>query len=85
MRHLAPAGWNGLGIANLSALLGGQVTLVLEMLDELLPPEMRFDFSIEETQKLLDRLLPLVGEHELENIVTMTGYDNGHWRLRLLW
>ena len=55
------------------------------MLDDVLPRQMRFDFSIDETQEGLDRLLPLVARHELENIVTMTGYDDGRWRLRLLW
>ena len=85
VQHLAPAGWNGLGVANLSALFGGQVTLVLEMLDDTLPPGMRFDFSSTATQEWLDMLRPLVAEHELENLVTMTGYDNGRWRLRLLW
>ena len=85
VRHLAPAGWNGLGLANVSALVGGQVTLVLEMLDGALPRKMRFGFSVDATQKRLDRLLPLVAKHELENLVTMTGHDDGRWRLRLLW
>ena len=73
------------GLADLSAMFGGQLALGLEMLDNALPPQMRFGFSVRATQEWLDRLLPLVVEHELETIVTMTGYDDSLWRLRLLW
>ena len=85
VQHLAPKGFNGLGLANLTALFGGQMTLVLELLDDALPREMGFDFSVDETQEWLDKLLPLVAQHKLEDIVTMTGYDDGRWRLRLVW
>jgi len=83
--YLAPAGWNGVGAASLSAMLGGQIVLVLEMLDDALPAAMRFGFSSDKTQDWLDRLRPLVEKHEVDHIVTMTGYHRGHWQLRVLW
>ena len=48
-------------------------------------PQIRFGFSTVATQESLDSLRPLVMEHGLENLVMMTGYDDGRWRLRLLW
>ena len=71
-RHLAPDGWNGVGLAQLSALLGGQVTLVLEQLDDALPPEMGITFSTDEVQAVFEELLPLLLEHDLDHLVTMT-------------
>ena len=69
----------------LTAMFGGQLTLMLEALDDALPPPMRFGFSVDATQEWLDRLLPLVAQHDLEHLVTMTGYADQRWRLRLLW
>ena len=85
VRQLAPAGWNGLGVVDLSALFSGQLALALALLEDGLPPEMRFDISVDDTQKWLDKMLPLVKEHGLEDIVTMTGHDGGRWRLRVVW
>ncbi len=85
VQHHAPRGWNGLGLANLRALFGGQVTLVMEMLEDALPRQMGFEFSTDETQERLDKVLPLLVRHELDHLVTMTGWDEGTWRLRTLW
>lgn len=85
VRHLAPDGWNGAGLAKLSALFGGQVTLVLEMLEDSIPPQMGFEFSTEETQAVLEGLVPMLLEYDLDHIVTLTGHHDGHWRMRIVW
>jgi hypothetical protein len=85
VQHRAPPGWNGVGAADLTAVLGGQITLLLELLDDALPPAMRPDASTETTQEWLDRLAPLIAEHRLDHLVTMTGHDGRSWRLRLVW
>ena len=85
VRHLAPLGWNGVGVADLSALLGGQLVLVLEALDEALPRQMRFGFSIDATQEWLDVVRPLVEKHDLESLVSLSGWNDGRWRLRIVW
>jgi len=84
-RHLAPAGWNALGITDLRALLGGQVGMALEMLDNPMARAMGFDFAAEETQAMMDSLLPLIKRHALGDLVTMAGFEDNRWRLRLVW
>ncbi|MEM7203861.1 MAG: sigma-70 family RNA polymerase sigma factor [Planctomycetota bacterium] len=85
VQSLAPPHWNGVGLADLRALCSGQLGLVLEMLDARLPRPMRLGSSIDDTQAWLDRLVPLIVEHKLDHLVTMTGHDGQHWRLRVLW
>jgi hypothetical protein len=85
VRHLAPAGWNGVGLADLGALCGGQLTLAIELLEDALPPPLRPQLSADDSQQWLDRLLPLVQEHEVAQLVTMTGYHAHAWRMKVLW
>ena len=72
-------------LVEVSALLGAQLTLAGELLDDVLPRDLRFGFKGDATQKWLDKMLLLVAKHGLEKLVTMTGHDKGHWRFRLLW
>lgn len=85
VQQLAPEGWNGVGLLDLEALFGGQVAMVLDLMQDRLPPPMRPDISVDDTQKTLDALLPLVMKFGLQHLVMMSGYHEGHWRGRLIW
>ncbi|MHC5066565.1 MAG: hypothetical protein ACYTG5_21625, partial [Planctomycetota bacterium] len=67
------------------AVFSGQLTVLFEIFENSLPREMRAGYSVDENQAMFDKLLPLVVEHELEDLVTMTGYEDQVWRLRLVW
>tara|TARA_R110002072_G_scaffold243682_1_gene402720 strand:- start:34009 stop:36381 length:2373 start_codon:yes stop_codon:yes gene_type:complete len=85
IRHLAPKGWNAVGATNLGAMLGGQAAMVMQLLDNPMARALGFELEPEQTQDMLEALLPLIEHHALTDLVTMAGYRDGRWQLRILW
>ncbi len=90
VQHLAPPGWNGIGLLDLTALLGGQVALVLEAADEAWPQVTGAEFDTMELQKWFDSALPLLTEHGLSHLIAMAGHEDrgsgaSRWRIRVVW
>ena len=85
VRHLAPNGWNTVGLTDLRAMLGGQVAMTMQLLDHPMVRAMGFEPDPEHTQATLDAVLPLVEHHALTDVVTMAGFQGDRWPRRILW
>ena len=76
----APPGFNGCAVTSAKGPFSKQVTQLLEDAGRELPSWLPLDALLLETRA---RLRPLLDQPGLERIVTLTGYDDGRWRLRL--
>ena len=57
----------------------------MQLLDNPMARALGFELEPEQTQDMLEALLPLIEHHALTDLVTMAGYRDGRWQLRILW
>jgi len=82
-RKRAPAGFNSIGSLALDTFLHHQLQWMLEGLGE--PGAQFLTLDAKSIAAALQPLLPLVVEHDLARVVTLTGCAEGRWCLRVLW
>lgn len=78
----APPGFNGCAVTSAKGPFSKQMTQLLQEAGNELPNWLPLDELLLETRK---HLRPLLDQPGLERVVTLTGYAQGRWRLRLLW
>lgn len=79
-----PPGCNGFGLVDVHVALRDHVGLLFEVLDDtVLGLPITFDDPV--SKELLGALAPLLAEHNLGRVVTLSGTKDNRWVFRLLW
>lgn len=83
----APPGLNGQALLDLDTLIGRQTLTFLDLMERsVLGMGMReIDLDLDDVRDRIDALVPLLRQHQLDRVASMTGCADGCWRMRAFW